>query len=274
MPTIRTEDGTSLFYRDWAQGRPVVFVASWSLTSDSWGYQMLPLVQQGCRCIAYDRRGHGRSDDPGVGYDYDTLADDLAALLDRLDLHDVTLVGHSMGPGEIVRYLSRHGSARVARVAMIGTITPMIQQAPDNSDGIPPSVFDGFRTEQLLRDFPKWIEDNVRPFVTNDTTPEMIDWIRSMCLQSSLQALHDCNVAITTADFRAELRRIDLPVLLLHGDQDVTSPLALTAGPTASLLPNARLKVYQGAPHGIFLTHAPQVNADLLAFIGKSGEPA
>ncbi|HEX2528419.1 MAG TPA: alpha/beta hydrolase [Geminicoccus sp.] len=267
MPTIRTGDGLELYYRDWGKGPPVVFVASWSLTSDSWAYQMLPLVRRGFRCIAYDRRGHGRSDDPGGGYDYDTLADDLAALLDTLDLTGVTLVGHSMGPGEIVRYLSRHGIRRTGRIAMIGTITPMIQQAEDNPHGVPPSVFQAFRDEQLIRDFPAWIEDNAGPFVTPETTPHMIDWVRGMCLQASLQALYECNVAITTADFRAELRQIELPTLLLHGDLDITSPLALTAQPTAALMPNARIELYEGAPHGLFLTHAERVNADLVRFM-------
>ncbi|WP_051328722.1 alpha/beta fold hydrolase [Geminicoccus roseus] len=267
MPMLRTEDGVGLFYRDWGQGKPVVFVASWSLTSDSWGYQMAPMVQEGLRCVAFDRRGHGRSDDPGRGYDYDTLADDLAAVLERLDLWDVTLVGHSMGPGEIVRYLTRHGSARVARIVLLGTITPMIQQADDNPEGIPRPVFEAFRTGELMQDFPQWIEANVRPFLAADASPPMFDWIRQMCLQSSLQALHDCHLTITGADFRAELRKVDVPALLLHGDRDVTSPLALTAEPTAELLPNARLKVYEGAPHGLFLTHAAQVNADLLAFV-------
>jgi non-heme chloroperoxidase len=276
MPTILptghvvTRDGVALFRRELGAGPPVVFLASWSLPSDSWVAQMQALAAAGLRCLAYDRRGHGRSAAPPAGHDYDTLADDLAAVLDTLDLRDVTLVGHSMGPGEIVRYLSRHGSDRIARIAMIGTITPMIQQAPDNPAGIPQAVFEQFRTEELMRDFPKWIEDNARPFVTPDTTPQMIDWIRSMCLQSSLQALHDCNQAITRADFRDELRRIDIPALLLHGDRDVTSPPGLTAEPTAALLPNARLKLYECAPHGLFLTHAARVNADLRAFVNGS----
>jgi non-heme chloroperoxidase len=267
MPRLKTSDGVELFYRDWGTGEPIVFVASWSMTSDSWGYQMQPLVQGGYRCIAYDRRGHGRSDDPGRGYDYDTLADDLAALLDRLDVKGAALVGHSMSNGEIVRYLTRHGTGRVARIVMIGTVTPKLHQSDDHPEGIPSAVFEQFRNQQLLRDFPKWIEDNARPFVTPETTPQMIDWIRSMCLQTSMQALHDCNVAVTSTDFRDELGRIDLPTLLLHGDRDVSCPLPLTARATAELMPNARLKVYEGAPHGLFLTHIQEVNADLLRFI-------
>ena len=266
MPRLCTTDGVELFYRDWGKGNPVVFVASWSLTSDSWAYQMRPMTEQGFRCIAFDRRGHGRSDDPGGGYDYDTLADDLASVLDRLDLREVTLVGHSMGPGEIVRYLTRHGSARVRRIAMIGTITPMIQQAADNPEGIPGPVFEAMRSQQLARDFPKWIEDNAAPFVTPQTSPQMIDWVRSMCLQTSMQALYDCNVAVTSADFRNELKQIHVPALVIHGDRDVSSPPHLTAEPTAALLPQATLKIYEGAPHGLFLTHAEQLTADLVAF--------
>jgi non-heme chloroperoxidase len=155
---IRTADGVNLFYRDWGQGEPVVFVASWSLPSDSWNYQMLALSEAGLRCVAFDRRGHGRSSDPGRGYDFDTLADDLAAVLDVLDLHGVTLVGHSMGTGEIVRYLTRHGSERVARIALLGTITPLLFRAVDNPDGIDASYFEAFRREELMRDFPRWIE--------------------------------------------------------------------------------------------------------------------
>ncbi|WP_191059360.1 alpha/beta fold hydrolase [Geminicoccus harenae] len=268
MPTIRTADGVELFYRDWGQGpQTVVFLASWSLSSESWAYQMLPMAEAGCRCIAYDRRGHGRSDDPGRGYDYDTLADELACLMEGLDLREVTLVGYSMGPGEIVRYLTRHGSRRVARVAMLGTVTPMLRQAEDNPSGIPEDVFEQVRRQQLMRDFPQWIEDNIRPFVTPETSAGMIDWIRSICRQTSLQAIVQCNRTITSADFRAELPRIELPVLLLHGEADESAPIALTAEPSLALLPNAELVRYPGAPHGIFLTHAEQVTKDLLRFI-------
>jgi len=267
---IRTDDGVDLFYRDWGDGAPVLFVAGWSLPSDMWQYQMLALSQRGLRCIAFDRRGHGRSTDPGRGYDFDTLADDLAAVMEALDLRRVTLVGHSMGCNEIVRYLGRHGSARVTRIALLGTMTPMIAQDDSNPDGIDPALLEIFRSQQLGRDFPQWIEDNLPPFVAPDTTPAMCNWLRQMALASSLQALTECNRSLAAADFRPELPRIDRPVLIIAGDADVSAPLELTARPSAALFPDVRLEVYEGAPHAMFITHMARVNADLLAFLDKA----
>jgi len=270
---IRTGDGVDLFYRDWGNpdGVPVLFVAGWSLPSDMWQYQMLALSQRGLRCIAFDRRGHGRSSDPGRGYDFDTLAADIAAVMEALDLRRVTLVGHSMGCNEIVRYLSRHGSARVARIALLGAMTPMICRGEGNPDGVDPALLEAFRSEQLGRDFPRWIDDNLQPFVTPETSPGIGNWLRQLALGASLHALVECNRSIAAADFRAELPRIELPVLLIAGDRDVSAPLALTALPTAALIPQARLKLYEGAPHGMFVTHMERVNADLLEFLGMEG---
>ena len=264
---IRTLDGVDLFYRDWGAGRPVVFVASWSLPSASWSYPMLALLDAGYRVIAFDRRGHGRSTDPGRGYDFDTLAADLAAVLDALDLHDVTLVGHSLGCNEIVRYLSRYGSTRVLGAALLGTMTPFVLQTPDNPGGIPAAWFEAVRREQLMADFPQWIDANMAPFVMPETPSGTRDWVRGMALGSSLQALVECNRVLASTDFRPELPGIRVPVLLIAGTNDVSAPLALTAGPTARLLPDARLRRYEGAPHGMFITHQAQVNADLLEFV-------
>ncbi|MBP2314826.1 alpha/beta fold hydrolase [Azospirillum soli] len=264
---IHTDDGVKLFYRDWGRGNPVVFLSSWSLNSDSWAYQMLALTEHGHRCIAYDRRGHGQSSDPGTGFDFDRLADDLATLLDTLDLRGVTLVGHSMSCGEIVRYLSRHGSGRVSRTVLVGTVTPMLARTDDNPDGIDPAVFEAFRSDCLMRDFPKWLEDNIRPFMTADSSAGMMAWVKSMVLQASMKALLDCHRATTSTDFRRELPEIAVPTLLVHGDLDVSSPLAITGRKTAELMPNATLTVYEGAPHGLFLTHMDRFNRDLLAFL-------
>lgn len=268
---IHTDDGACLYFRDWGRGRPMVFVSSWSLPSDSWAYQMLALSEAGLRCVAYDRRGHGRSSDrslgdPGTGCGFDRLADDLATVLEALDLRGATLVGHSMGPGEIVRYLTRHGTERVSRVVMVGTITPMLARTDDNPDGVLPEYFKEFQTNQLARDFPKWLEENIRPFVTPDTSPGMMEWVKSMALQASLRTLLDCHRAIAAADFRRELRSIDVPALIVHGDRDVTSPVEL-AHRTAALMPNARLSIYEGAPHGLFLTHIDRLNHELLEFV-------
>jgi len=264
---IRTSDGVRLFHRDWGDGPPVVFVASWSLPSDSWAYQMLSLSEARLRCVAYDRRGHGRSDDPGRGFDFDTLADDLAAVMQGLDLRDATLVGFSMGTGEIVRHLTRHGADRVARVVLIGTTTPMLVHAADNPGGVDPAVFEAFRRGTLMQDFPGWIDDNMVPFVTPETPSGLRNWVRDMALRTSAKALLDCNRALTAADFRAELRSLAVPMLVVHGERDATCPLELTGRPAAALVPGARLAVYEGAPHGLFLTHRARLNADLLAFV-------
>ena len=264
---IQGAGGVELFYRDWGAGRPIVLVASWSLPSDSWGYQMQALVEAGYRTIAFDRRGHGRSTDPGHGYDFDTLADDIAAVLDALDLHDAVLVGHSMGCNEIVRYLTRHGSARTAGAVLLGTMTPFVLKTQDNPDGIDAGFFDAFR-EQLMRDFPQWIDDNMVPFVHPETPTGMKNWFRQMALGASLQALVACNRSLVNTDFRQELARIDVPTLLIAGENDASAPLELTARPTARLIPNATLRVYDGAPHGMFITDMARVKRDLLEFVG------
>ncbi len=265
-PTIRSRDGVALFHRDWGQGRPVVFVASWSLPSDSWAYQMLALSEAGLRCVVYDRRGHGQSQDPGRGYDYDTLADDLAAVMETLDLRDATLVGFSMACGEVVRYLTRHGAGRVAGAVLIGTTTPCLMQRSDNPNGLDPAFFEIFRRDWLMRDFPGWVDANMEPFVTPETSAGLRNWVRDMALRSSLQALLECHRTLAAVDLREEMRRITVPTLLIHGGRDATSPLALTAQPSLALLPNGRLSLYEDAPHGLFLTHRERLNADLLAF--------
>lgn len=276
MNTIRSLSNVELFYRDWrgaghpVVGRTFVFVAGWSLPSESWSYQMMALCEAGHRVIAYDRRGHGRSSDPGGGYDLDTLAGDLAAVLDTLDLHDAILVGHSMGCNEILRYLGRHGSARVAGAALLGTMTPCLLRRPDNPDGIDAGTCT-FVQRELMSDFPRWIDDNMVPFVLPETPQGMRDWLRNMALGASLQALVECNRALAHSDLRAELPSIDIPVLLIAGTGDASAPFELTARPTATLIPGARLKVYEGAPHGMFITHMAQVNGDLLEFAAGLG---
>jgi pimeloyl-ACP methyl ester carboxylesterase len=267
-PFIETRDGTQLFYRDWGGGAPFVFISGWALNSDCWSYQMAPLAQSGARCIAYDRRGHGRSSDPGRGFDYDTLADDLAAVLDALDLKNVTLVTHSMAGGEAVRYLTRHGSKRIARIALVAATLPLLIKAPDNPDGIDAAVFENLRRNGLLRDFPKTLRDNLRPFAIAETSEAMLDWVASSMLRCSMQALVECNRALTSTDFRAELPKIEVPTLIVHGDRDVSAPLPITGRKTAALMPRATVKIYEGAPHGLFLTHAERLNEDLLKFAG------
>jgi non-heme chloroperoxidase len=269
---VNTRDGARLFCRDWygrsdvAQpAKAIVFVASYSLPSDMWAYQMLPLVRRGFRCIAYDRRGHGRSSDPGGGYDYDTLADDLAAVIDAHDVSDITLAGYSMGGAEAVRYLTRHGNARVGRLVLIASTLPMLAQAPDHPDGLPPEIFEAFRHD-LLNDYPRWLMENAPPFAGPKVSGAMLDWIREMALRTSHQALFECNETVASGDFRAELPRIDVPTLIVQGDADVSNPLELTSARTVRMIPDARLVVYEGAPHGVFLSDAARLTDDLARF--------
>jgi len=266
-PYIRTRDGESLFYQDWGKGAPMVFLAGWGLPSSMWDYQMVPLSDEGLRCVAYDRRGHGRSSHAGGGYDYDTLADDLAAVLDTLDLRGVTLVGMSMAGGEMVRYLTRHGAQRIARLVFVATAaTPFLARTADNPTDIPAERFEHFRRNVLLRDFPKWMEDNKQPFFVPDTSPQMQEWVRMLMLGNSMKALVECNRSMTSTDFREELPKIRVPSLLIHGDMDVSAPIDLTGRPTSAMIPGAQLKVYEGAPHGLFVTHMTRLTSDLLAF--------
>src|SRR4030095_5851316 len=238
---VRTRDGESLFYKDWGSGAPVVFLSAWALPSDMWDYQMVPLSGQGLRCVAYDRRGHGRSSHAGGGYDYDTLADDLAAVLDTLDLRSVTLVGMSMAGGELVRYVTRHGTRRVSRLLFVATAaTPYRTRTEDNPSGIPAEQFEYFRGRILLRDFPKWLEDNRQPFFVPETTPQLQDWVRMLMLGTSLKAVIECNRSMDSTDFRRELPRITVPALLIHGDKDVSAPLDLTGRATGAPSPRRK----------------------------------
>ena len=271
-PFVETRDGVCLYYREWGSGEPVVFVHSWAVNADLWQYQMVHLSDRGMRCIAYDQRGHGRSSDPGAGFDYDTLSDDLAAVMERARARGATLVGHSMGCGVIARYLTRHGSDRVARAALVSPTLPFLVKTPDNPEGIDRSALDRLRG-LWSTDFPGWLADNARPFFVAGTSAATVDWGIGLCWQASLRALIDCNRADFETDFRGELPRLRLPILIVHGDRDVSAPLDLTGRKTAQLIPGSRLRVYEGAPHGVMFTHTDRLNAELLSFIGvgKSG---
>ena len=265
--TIRTADGAELFYRDWGAGTPVVFLAGWALPSDFWSYQMAPLSEAGFRCIAYDRRGHGRSSDPGRRFDYDTLADDLEAVLDALHLSDVQVVAHSMSAGEVVRFLSRPRVARIQRIALIGPTLPCLLKSADNPEGVDRQLLDATRQQILGHGFPAWLDNNARPFVTADTGAETIAWLKNLMLSCSLKAVLDCNRAMIEADFRAELKTIRIPTLIIHGDRDASAPLELTSRRIAPLMFDGRLTVYEGAPHGLPVTHAARLNHELQAFL-------
>jgi len=220
------------------------------------------------RCIAYDRRGHGRSSKPNFGYDCDTLADDLSALLAELDLSGVTLVSHSFGSAEVVRYLSRHGAGRIAKIVLIAPAAlPFVTKTTDNPNGIPAEQLEFFRTKVLQADFPKWLEDGKKAFFVAETSSSLQDWVKELMLSTPLPVAIETNRRISSTDFRKELRGITVPTLIIHGDKDASAPIDLTGRPTAALIPKAQFKVYEGAPHGIFLTHKDRLNADLLGFI-------
>lgn len=263
---IAARDGTPLFHRDWGSGAPVVFVHAWALNSDSWELQLDGLTEAGRRCIAYDRRGHGRSGQPDGGYDFDTLADDLAAVLESLDLTGVTLVGHSMGCADITRYLTRHGSRRIARVAFLAPAMPCLKAGPDNPYGVPAAAaFEAVRA-QWKADRGRWMAANADPFVRPETSRPVRDWLTAQMMATPLKVWLDCNRSLVDADFRRELARFDRPTLILHGDKDASAPLAMTGERVAAHTPGAVLKVIPGAPHGLVVTDAARVNAELTAF--------
>ena len=265
-PKIRTRDGVELFHREWGSGRPVLFVHAWALSSAMWSYQIAELGQRGCRCIGFDRRGHGRSDVPDSGYDLDSLADDLADVIEQLDLHDLALVGMSMGSNEILHYVGRHGTERIAKIALLGPTTPFVLQTADNAYGAPQAYFEQ-TWAAWASDFPKWIEDNKLPFFTPETSVQMMEWVAEMMREMPIPVALATGRAMVTTDLRPVLAKIDRPVLILHGDNDHSAPLEITGRRTAQGIKGAVLKIYPGGPHGLFVTHMKQVNADLLAFL-------
>jgi pimeloyl-ACP methyl ester carboxylesterase len=264
--TLRAVDGTRLFHRDWGEGRPVVFVSSWALSSEMWAYQVAHLSEAGFRCIAFDRRGHGRSDVPAGGYDIDTLADDLAAVIEGLGLEQADIVAHSMGGAETARYLARHGTGRVRRVAMLAPAGPCLTQAPDNPYGAPREVFEA-RIAEWKADFPAWVRANQAPFFTPAASQPMQEWLVAQMLTTPTPVAIAAFRALADADVRADLAKIDRSTLILHGDKDASAPLEITGRRFAAGIRGAELKVYPGAPHGLFLTHMDQVNRDLEAFL-------
>lgn len=262
---ILAGDGLQLAYQHWGAGSPVVLVHSWAMHSAMWRQQIPALTEAGLRVIAFDRRGHGRSAGNGQGYDIDTLADDLGAVLDQLDLRGATLVGHSMGSCEIVRYLSRHGSGRVARVVLLAPTTPFLVKTPDNPLGLDKAVFEQARTAWRT-DFTRWVADNTAPFFTPQTPAETVQWGVRMMLDCPLPVALAVNRAVTDVDFRPDLAKVHVPTLVLHGDVDASAPLEITGRPTAAHIAGSRLTVLPGAPHGLFLTHADIVNQAIIEF--------
>ena len=271
MDTIVTKDGTQIYFKDWGAGKPVLFSHGWPLTADAWDAQMLFLGQQGYRVIAHDRRGHGRSGQSWTGNDLDTYADDLAELIEALDLKDITLVGHSTGGGEVTRYIGRHGTKRVARLVLISAIPPVMLQSEKNPAGLPITAFDEIRNG-VVADRSQFMKDLSLPFYGYNKPGAKIsqgvrDFFWMQAMQASVVGTYECIKAFSETDLTEDLKKIDVPTLLLHGDQDQIVPIGDSAELGVKIIKNARLKVYPGAPHGMTATLADEVNADLLAFL-------
>jgi non-heme chloroperoxidase len=270
MPTITTKDGTTIYYKDWGKGQAIVFSHGWPLTADDWDGQMLFFGQQGFRVIAHDRRGHGRSTQTWDGNDMDTYADDLAALTEKLDLKNAIHVGHSTGGGEVARYIGRHGSKRVGMAVLISAVPPLMLKTDKNPAGAPMSVFDGLRA-QLVKNRPQFYKDITLPFYGyNRPGAKISEGIRehwwSQGMLGAMKAHYDCIKAFSETDFTEDLKKFDVPTLILHGDDDQIVPIAAAGLMSAKIVKNAVLKVYPGFPHGMPTTNADQINADLLAF--------
>ncbi|MBY8882984.1 alpha/beta fold hydrolase [Actinacidiphila acidipaludis] len=267
---FETHDGTQLAYEDYGTGSPIVFVAGAMLPTDMWEYQIPFFVDRGYRCIAIDRRGHGRSDRPSGGYDIDTTADDLAALLDHLDLRDVTLVGHSTGGAEVARLVARHGETRVARVVFLAAILPFMKLTDDNPAGIPEAVAEGL-FEAIRTDRGKWMGRQTQAYFAthlgNDVSPEQADTTYRQCMATSPWATLKMQETAFNADNRAALRTITVPAMVVHGAADFSAPIDVTGRRTAELLPGCTYREYPTAGHGLYVSHAAEFNDDLLAFL-------
>ena len=270
MSMITVKDGTQIYYKDWSSGQPVVFSHGWPLTADAWEDQMLSLASHGFRAIAHDRRGHGRSSQPWNGNEMDNYADDLAALFEALDLRDAILIGHSTGGGEVARYIGRHGTQRVAKAVLVGAVPPIMLKTAANPGGLPIEVFDDIR-KGVLEDRSQFFKDLTTPFFGANrdgarVTQGMRDsfWMQGM--MGGLKNELDCIKAFSETDFTEDLKKFDVPTLIIHGDDDQIVPVDASARLSAQLVRNAQLKIYPGGDHGLAATHKDQLNADLLTF--------
>jgi len=274
MTTIRTKDGTQIYYKDWGTGQPVVFSHGWPLSADAWDDQMVFLASRGYRCIAHDRRGHGRSSQPWNGNEMDTYADDLAALVEALDLRNAIHVGHSTGGGEVARYIGRHGTKRVAKAVLIGAVAPLMLKTAANPGGLPIEVFDGIRAG-VLADRSQFFKDLTTPFYGANRPGAKVSqgvrdsfWMQGM--QAGFKGVIDCIKAFSETDLTEDLKKVDVPTLIMHGDDDQIVPIGASAMLSSKLVKDSTLKVYPGLSHGMCTINKDQINTDLLAFIKAS----
>ena len=269
--TITAKDGTEIYYKDWGRGPVVTFSHGWPLNSDAWDAQMLFLAQQGFRVVAHDRRGHGRSGQASSGNDMNGYADDLAVVLETLELKNVTLVGHSTGGGEVTRYIGRHGTSRVAKVVLIAAVPPIMVKTAASPDGLPLEVFDGLRAAVAADRAQFWKEFAIQFFGANRpgarVSQGVLEQFWRLSMQGGLKNVYDCIKAFSETDFTEDLKKINVPALLMHGDDDQIVPVDNSSKKSEKLIPGAKAIYYPGAPHGITITHQDQVNADLLAFL-------
>ena len=278
MPTITTKDGTQIFYKDWGKGQPVVFSHGWPLNADAWDEQLYFFAANGYRAIAHDRRGHGRSTQTSSGNDMDTYADDLAALVKELDLKDVIHIGHSTGGGEVTRYIGRHGTKRVAKAILVDAVPPGLVKTAKNPDGLPIEELDKIRAavkadrSQFWKDFAIPFYGANRPGST--VSQGVLDAFWLLCMQAGFPAAYECIKAFSESDFAEDLKKFDIPTLVIHGDDDQIVPINITGLRTAKMIEGATLKVYKGAPHGLMNTNREQFNADLLQFANEGTKAA
>jgi non-heme chloroperoxidase len=271
LNTLKTKDGTEIYYKDWGSGRPITFSHGWPLNADAWDEQMFFLASHGYRCIAHDRRGHGRSSQPYSGNNLDTYADDLAELLEALDIRGAIMIGHSTGGGEVTRYIGRYGTARVSKAVLVSAIPPLMLKTAANPGGLPIGAFDDIRAG-MLRDRSQFYRDLAEPFYGGNRPGSNVsqgirDAFWSACMQAGFKGAYDCVKAFSETDLNEDLKRIDVPTLVIHGDDDQIVPIADSALLSSKIIKKAILKVYPGAPHGLMATHRDQFHNDLLAFI-------